>query len=45
MPQDTNNAKTEKLILVRLSNGAIACVKESEVTSTIAADSARDQDQ
>ena len=39
--------KTEKLVLVRipLKSGGYACVPVSEVASTIAADSARDQDQ
>lgn len=45
MPQNTNNASQERLVLVRLSSGAIACVKASEVAPTIAADSARDQEQ
>jgi len=37
--------KNEKLVMVVLRNGMVACVRESEVASTIAADSARDQDQ
>ena len=37
--------KEEKLVTLVLRSGVVACVKESEVASTIAADSARDQDQ